>query len=190
MGRDYVSELRPPTGLLFIPRVISEHGEPWWWWCRLGITPDSSTRALWQSYQQRHLRQVGGMDEGVRILPISIWNTSRDLEHAVKSYDMGPPGLVPVRRKMCCGFLSPLKIHRLGRVWTRNPWVQWQALTATPPRRLRSLVVNTPASYSRGHRLKSRPEGGLSWPSCVVILVVGIGFTGTSTVWLFASSYP
>jgi hypothetical protein len=25
MGRDYVSELRPPTGLLFIP-----HGEPWW----------------------------------------------------------------------------------------------------------------------------------------------------------------
>jgi hypothetical protein len=23
--------------------------------------------------------------------------------------------------------LSPLKIHRLGRVWTRIPWVQWQA---------------------------------------------------------------
>jgi hypothetical protein len=39
---------------------------------RLGITPDSSTRALWQSYQQRHLRQVGGMDEGVRILPVSM----------------------------------------------------------------------------------------------------------------------
>jgi hypothetical protein len=52
------------------PRVISEHGQPWWWWCRLGITPDSSTRALWQSYQQRDLGQVGGMDEGVRILPI------------------------------------------------------------------------------------------------------------------------
>jgi hypothetical protein len=26
----YVSELRPPTGLLFIPRVIPEHWEPWW----------------------------------------------------------------------------------------------------------------------------------------------------------------
>jgi hypothetical protein len=25
-----VSELRPPTGLLFIPQVIYEHGEPWW----------------------------------------------------------------------------------------------------------------------------------------------------------------
>jgi hypothetical protein len=30
MGRDHVSELRPPTGLLFIPQVIYEHGEPWW----------------------------------------------------------------------------------------------------------------------------------------------------------------
>jgi hypothetical protein len=31
-------------------QVICDHGEAWWWWCRLGITPDSSTRALWQSY--------------------------------------------------------------------------------------------------------------------------------------------
>jgi hypothetical protein len=58
---------------------ICEHGEPWRWWCWLGITPDSSTRALWLSYQQRHLGQVEGMDEGMRILPISIWNTSRNL---------------------------------------------------------------------------------------------------------------
>jgi hypothetical protein len=29
-----------------------------------GVTPDSYTRALLQSYQQRHLGQVGGMDEG------------------------------------------------------------------------------------------------------------------------------
>jgi hypothetical protein len=78
-GWNYVSELRPPTGLLFNPRVICEHGRPWWGWCRLGITPDSSTRAFWQSNQKRRLRQVGGMDEGVRILLISIWNPSRDL---------------------------------------------------------------------------------------------------------------
>jgi hypothetical protein len=26
----YVSEPRPPTGLLFIPQVIYKHGEPWW----------------------------------------------------------------------------------------------------------------------------------------------------------------
>jgi hypothetical protein len=30
MGWDYVIELRPPTGLLFIHQVIYEHGEPWW----------------------------------------------------------------------------------------------------------------------------------------------------------------
>jgi hypothetical protein len=36
----------------------------------LGITPDSSTRAVWKSYQQRHLELVAGMDEGIRILHI------------------------------------------------------------------------------------------------------------------------
>jgi hypothetical protein len=30
MGRDYVSELRPPTGLLSIPQLIYVYGEPWW----------------------------------------------------------------------------------------------------------------------------------------------------------------
>jgi hypothetical protein len=28
--RDYVSELRPLTGLLFIPEMIYDSGEPWW----------------------------------------------------------------------------------------------------------------------------------------------------------------
>jgi hypothetical protein len=30
MGLEYVSELRPPLGLLLIPQVIYKHGEPWW----------------------------------------------------------------------------------------------------------------------------------------------------------------
>jgi hypothetical protein len=47
--------------------------------------------------------------------------------YASKSYDMGPPALIPIRRKVCCGLLSPLEIHRLGRDWTRDPLVQWQA---------------------------------------------------------------
>jgi hypothetical protein len=33
---------------------------------------------------------------------------------AVKSYDMGPPALLHIRRKMCCGFLSPLKIKSIA----------------------------------------------------------------------------
>jgi hypothetical protein len=30
MRWDYVCELRQPTGLLLMPQVIYEHGEPWW----------------------------------------------------------------------------------------------------------------------------------------------------------------
>jgi hypothetical protein len=30
VGRDNVSELRPPTGLLFIPKMLYEHALPWW----------------------------------------------------------------------------------------------------------------------------------------------------------------
>jgi hypothetical protein len=45
-------------------------GELWWWWCQLGITPGLPTRAHWQSYQQRHLKRVGGMAERMRILCI------------------------------------------------------------------------------------------------------------------------
>jgi hypothetical protein len=37
-----------------------------------------------------------------------------------KSYDMGPTALLPLPRKACYGFLSPLKVHRLGWVWTRK----------------------------------------------------------------------
>jgi hypothetical protein len=47
--------------------------EPWWWY-RLEITPDLSTRALWQSHKQRRLERVWGMDEGMRILCIQyLW---------------------------------------------------------------------------------------------------------------------
>jgi hypothetical protein len=43
--------------------------------------------------------KVREMDEGLRILPMSIWDTSRDLQHAIKSYDMGPPALLPIREE-------------------------------------------------------------------------------------------
>jgi hypothetical protein len=35
-------------------------------------------------------------------------------------HDMGPLALLPIRRKVCCGFLPHLKIHRPGRART---WV-------------------------------------------------------------------
>jgi hypothetical protein len=52
---------------------VNVSGEPWWWWCRLGVTPDLS-RARWQSYKLRHLERIRGMDEGMRILHIPyLW---------------------------------------------------------------------------------------------------------------------
>jgi hypothetical protein len=51
---------------------------------------------------------------------ISIFvHTCKCFLHAVKSQDRVPPALLPLRRKACCGFVSPLKIDRLCWVWTR-----------------------------------------------------------------------
>jgi hypothetical protein len=72
MGWNWRLRTTAITGLLFIPRV-NVSGEPWWW-CRLVITLELSTRARWQSYQQRLLKRVGGIDEGVRIMCIQcLW---------------------------------------------------------------------------------------------------------------------
>jgi hypothetical protein len=63
MGLDYVSELRPPTGLLFISQVMYGCGEPWWNDdVNRGELLDLSTRALWHFYQQSH--QVASRKNG------------------------------------------------------------------------------------------------------------------------------
>jgi hypothetical protein len=53
MGWDYVSDLQPPAGLLFIPHMIYELENAWWNDVDRGklIRPPD----LWQSYQQSHL---------------------------------------------------------------------------------------------------------------------------------------
>jgi hypothetical protein len=40
---------------------------------------------------------------------------------------MGPPALLPIREEGVLRIFIALKIHRLGRVRTRDLWVQWQA---------------------------------------------------------------
>jgi hypothetical protein len=123
------------TGLLFIPRVNVMWEPWWWWWCRLGTTPDSSTRALCQSYQQRHLERVGGMDEGMRISRIHyLWYVNGYFT-CRKILRPGTSGFTSHAKEGVLQILSPLNFHRHGQVWTREPWVQWQTLTTTPPRR-------------------------------------------------------
>jgi hypothetical protein len=105
-------------------------GKPctWWsWWslCRAwratvelyrqGETPDSSTIVFWQSYQQTCSSESGGSWRR----KWWIWPSKyiffilrRDFLYVVKSYNMGPTALLPLWRKVCSGFLPPLKIQR------------------------------------------------------------------------------
>jgi hypothetical protein len=72
-------------------------------WYRLGLTPNSSTRALWQPpavlSAEISLERVGEWAKEMRIYSIRPRGTSRDLLHAVKSYDMGPCALLPIREE-------------------------------------------------------------------------------------------
>jgi hypothetical protein len=135
-------------GPIVHPRVIAMWTMLWWY--QQGITPNSSTRALWQppvAYCLRllcaHIYLWSEYENGWR-----KWKrpcgTSRGLQHAVKSYDMGPQALLPIRRKLCWGFVLPLKINRLGWALNPQPLVPLTStLTTTPPRRHSSMVVSS-----------------------------------------------
>jgi hypothetical protein len=60
MGCDYVSKLRPPTGILFISQVIYEHGEPWWNYIDRGKLLSSLEILLAEAYSSK----VKGTDKG------------------------------------------------------------------------------------------------------------------------------
>jgi hypothetical protein len=65
------------------------------------------------------------------MLSIRPRGTLRVLLHAVKSYDTGPSRFTSHQRG---GFLSPLKIHRLGRGLNPQPLCPVAStLTTTPP---------------------------------------------------------
>jgi hypothetical protein len=71
-----------------------------------------------------HLRHLWSKwAKEMRIYSNRSRGSSRDLLDAVKSYDMGPTTLLSIRRKVCCGFLLPSKIHCLGRARTRDFWL-------------------------------------------------------------------
>jgi hypothetical protein len=104
MGWDRISQLRPPNSLLFMPQVIYEHGEPWW--NDIERKTNFSTRDICQSYQQSHL-VPSRRNTQIWLCKVLLCTLASDFLHAAKSYDMGPPALLPVRRKVCSDFYSP-----------------------------------------------------------------------------------
>jgi hypothetical protein len=104
-------------GLLYYPRC-----EPVSRQDRLGLTPSLTIRALWPS-PETSLEQQGERNEN--LVSSSPWHFKSSFTFR-KILRHGTFRLYfPSERKVCCWFLSPLKIHRLGRVRTRNLWVQW-----------------------------------------------------------------
>jgi hypothetical protein len=106
--------------------VVHSSGDMWVWRAMLGKTPDLSTRALWQSYQQSSGSKQEDWVKGMRIWPceVFLFILATDPLHSVKSYYMGPLALLPLHRNLCCGCLSPLKIFHLSWDWTNESWVQ------------------------------------------------------------------
>jgi hypothetical protein len=83
--------------------------------------PDSSTRALWKSYQQssgsKQEERTNGMRNMALRITVFLFILTGYFLHVVNvKFYISPPTLLPLRRKSCYGFLSLLKIHHLCRV--------------------------------------------------------------------------
>jgi hypothetical protein len=88
---------------------------------RLGLTPDLTTR--WAT----------GNDNFVYT---SLWDFKSSFTCRKILWYWTFPLYLPTERKVCCGFLSPLKIHSVGRVLYPQPlYPVASTLTTTPPRR-------------------------------------------------------
>jgi hypothetical protein len=120
---------------------LENHGGMIW----TGNTPDSFTRALWQSCQLSHLvanqEELGEGSDDFSLQSIFI-HTSKGFLHAVKSYDMGPTALLPLRRNVCCGFLLSSAGFELSNLWSVAI-----TLTITPPRQRVSRLVGMCGMY-------------------------------------------
>jgi hypothetical protein len=94
MWRDYVSELRPPRGLLFVPQVAHEYGEPRW--------NDTDRGKL------IHPPQFSCNPTSSHL----VENQEELAKGIINYHDRGPTALLPLPKKGVLRILSPLKIHR------------------------------------------------------------------------------
>jgi hypothetical protein len=112
VSRD-ISVAAPSTGCFPASRDISGSYQYSLVFCHL--------RHLWSEWE------VGESNEN--LVYSSPWNFKRSFtcRKILLPGTSGFLALLPIWRKVCCGFLSPLEIHRLGQARTHNLRVQWQA---------------------------------------------------------------
>jgi hypothetical protein len=114
-GESNVSELRPHGTTIVHPRVIAVWTMVWWY--RLGLTPNSSTRALWQppvlsggpvsKEISGASRRMGEGNENLVYSSLCDFKSSFTCRKIVRHGTF--PLYFPSERKVCCGILSPLK---------------------------------------------------------------------------------
>jgi hypothetical protein len=131
---------------------------------RLGLTPDLPTR--WATENNNFVySSLWGFK--------SYFTCRKILRHGTF------PLYFPSERKVCCGFLSPLKIHPLGRVLnpkTLGPVAS--TLTTSPPRRLfyknndtRSSPCHAPNSSKSLSRLHVSGTYSSMYPHILSMLI-------------------
>jgi hypothetical protein len=129
MGWDDVSELQPPTGILFIPQVIYEHGEPWWWYVHQGSLANLPAESSGSKQEE--------WAKGMSIWPCKVFLFILQVIflHTVKSYNMGPPALLLLRSKVCCGlFITRKSTSPRPGLKPQNLGPKASTLTLTPQR--------------------------------------------------------
>jgi hypothetical protein len=90
--------------------------------CSLEVSDNPTSRNMWQQ-----ARGMGKMNENLALRRIYVHTCKWFIFTCHKILRRVADGFTSLRKKACSGFLSPIKIYRLFRVWTREPWVQWQA---------------------------------------------------------------
>jgi hypothetical protein len=104
------------------------------WWYRLGLSPNLSTRALWQppvlsgGPVSRDISGASGRmgEVNENLVYPCLWDFKRFLicrkilRHGNSRFTSHP-------KEDVLRIFIALKLHRLFRVWTRDLWVLWQA---------------------------------------------------------------
>jgi hypothetical protein len=110
----------------------------WWYW--LGPTPNLSTRALWQPPVLSGGPGIWDIYDGewakeMKIYSIRPRGTSRDLLHAVKSYDVGPSRFTSQPKESVLRIFIALKNPSPWSGSNQQPLGPVAStLTTTPPR--------------------------------------------------------
>jgi hypothetical protein len=121
--------LRPFSDLLCVPIWIL-------------IIPDLSTRGLCQVLSETPSSEASSWRENSSLAEVVSVILRRDLQHAVKHYDMRSKAILLLWRKACCGFLSSLKIlrRRLG-LNTLSLVLMASTLAITQPRTTSGTII-------------------------------------------------